>query len=122
MAQQLTREIIEAAIEGLTAKQDAIGRQIAELRAMSPGVSSGRDATSQANRATSSKRRGSKRVLSAEARERISAAQRARWAAARGEAPSSAPAPAKAPKKRRLSPEGRRNIQEALRERWAQKR
>src|SRR5215472_8665774 len=101
MAQTLTPEIITAAIDGLTAKQEVIGRQIAELRAMLPGASSDGNA-SDINRVPSTKKRGGRRPLSPEARERIAAAQRARWAAARGGKPK-ASAPAKpARKKRRL--------------------
>src|SRR5262249_14864603 len=114
MTQTLTPEIITAAIEGLTARQESIGRQITELRAMLPG------SRSDSNRAPSEQRGRSR--LSPEARERIAEAQRRRWAAARGESQPAASAPAKAPKKRRLSSEGRRHIQEALRKRWAAKR
>ena len=112
---QLTHDIIAAAIEGLTARQEAIGRQIEELRAMLPG------STADRNNAPATKR-GGKRALSREARERISNAQKQRWAAARGESTASAPAPTKARKKRKLSAEGRKAIQEALRKRWAAKR
>src|SRR4051812_18614627 len=109
MAIRLTPEIIQAAIEGLTARQDAIGRQIAELRAMVPGNSSDGE---------SAPKPAGKRQLSAEARERIAEAQRKRWAAVRrdgkgstSEAPKAAPS--KTPKKRRLSAAGRKAIQEA---------
>ena len=121
MAQTLTPEVLTAAIDGLTAKQEAIGRQIAELRAVLSSASPDGNA-SDTNPAPSRSKRGGKRVLGPEARERIAAAQRARWAAARGEKPQTS-APAKAArKKRRLSPEGRKAIQEALRKRWAAKR
>ena len=113
MGQTLTPEIVRAAIDGLTAKQEAIGRQITELRSMLPGSSSDAN-TAQA------KQRGGKRVLTAEARKRMAEGQRRRWAAARGESQpaASAPAPARR-KKRKLSPEGRRAIVAALKKRWA---
>ena len=116
MPQQLKPEIIQAAIEGLTARQDAIAQQIAELRAMLP-------ATSGSASGNGTSRQGGRKPLSAAARARIAEAQRKRWAAARGESQPAASAPARpAKKKRRLSPEGRRAIQEAARKRWAAQR
>src|ERR1044072_5037239 len=125
MAQKLTPEIIQAAIEGLTSRQEAIGRQIAELRALLPGTSS--NGNSAPRPASTSSKRGGRRTMSAEARERIAAAQRKRWAVSRGEGDASASAVSQAassrkPKKRRLSAAGRKAIQEALRKRWAAKR
>ena len=70
-------------------------------------------------------KRGGRRKLSPEARERIAAAQRARWAASRdGKAASK---PAKAEKavagkrggRRKMSPEARERIAAAQRARWA---
>lgn len=117
LAQTLTQDIITVAIEGLTARQEAIRRQILELRAMLPS-----SAANDSN--PPRKQRGGKRVLSAEARERISEAQRRRWAAAKGESQSETPASATAPKKRRrkLSAEGRAAIVAAAKKRWAAKR
>jgi hypothetical protein len=67
-----------------------------------------------------------KRTMSAEARARIAAAQRARWAKSKGasKAPAAAKAPAaSSPRKRgKLSPEGRAKIVAALKKRWADKR
>jgi len=64
-----------------------------------------------------------KRFMSAEARERIAAAQRARWAKTRGGAPAKSAAPASSPVKakgkRELSPEAREKIAAAARRRWA---
>jgi hypothetical protein len=66
-----------------------------------------------------------KRTMSPEARERIAAAQRARWAKSRGAAvakPASAassPATKAKPGKRTLSPEAREKIAAAARRRWA---
>jgi hypothetical protein len=73
--------------------------------------------------------RKGKRTMSPEARERIAAAQRARWSKARGESSASSSngeespkgKPAKA-KKRTISPEGRARIAEAAKRRWAKQR
>jgi hypothetical protein len=61
-----------------------------------------------------------KRTMSAEARARIAAAQRARWAKSKGA--SQAPSASPAKKKGKLSPEGRAKIVAALKKRWADKR
>lgn len=64
-----------------------------------------------------------KRGLSEEGRARIAAAQRARWAAARGEADASSPSPAEAGASgrgpRTMSAAARQAISEAARRRWA---
>ena len=63
--------------------------------------------------------------MSPEARERIAAAQRARWAAQRGGKPAAAkavaakPAAGKRGGRRQLSPEARERIAAAQRARWA---
>ena len=69
-------------------------------------------------------KRGGRRKLSPEARERIAAAQRARWAAQRGG--KAVAKPAKVAKsagkrggRRQLSPEARERIAAAQRARWA---
>lgn len=58
--------------------------------------------------------------MSAEARERIAAAQRARWAKVKGG--SAAPAAAKGKVKRKISAEARAKMAEAARRRWAAKK
>lgn len=66
-------------------------------------------------------RRG-KRTMSPEAREKIAAAQRARWAKSKGaaKAPTPAPAAAKpAKKKGGLTPAGRAKLAAAMKARWA---
>jgi hypothetical protein len=61
-----------------------------------------------------------KRTMSPEARERIAAAQRARWAKSRGGAIAVAKPAAKVKSgKRTLSPEAREKIAAAARRRWA---
>jgi 4-hydroxy-3-methylbut-2-enyl diphosphate reductase IspH len=58
------------------------------------------------------------RTMSVEARERIAAAQRARWAKVKGT--SAASTPAKKPKaKRNISPEARAKMAAAAKKRWA---
>lgn len=66
-----------------------------------------------------------RRKMSAAARAKISAAQKTRWAKAKGTAaPAITPAVAKPAKKskRKLSPEGRARIVAALKKRWAAKK
>ena len=65
---------------------------------------------------------GSGRFLSPAARERIAAAQRARWAKHRGSSAQSSTAEASAGsngRRRRMSPAARARIAEAARRRWA---
>jgi hypothetical protein len=77
----------------------------------------------KAAKASPAKRKG-KRTMSPEAREKIAAAQRARWAKSKGTSAAVAKAPAATSKKkkRKLSPEGRARIVAALKARWAAKR
>jgi hypothetical protein len=84
--------------------------------------------------ATPARKRGGRRKLSPEARERIAAAQRARWAAQKnGKAASkravtakpaaaTKPAVVKRGGRRKLSPEARERIAAAQRARWAAQR
>jgi hypothetical protein len=83
----------------------------------------GRSSASKAATTSPIKRKG-KRTMSPEARERIAAAQRARWAKTKGTSPAVAKAPAAnaTKKKRQLSPEGRARIVAALKARHAAKR
>jgi hypothetical protein len=87
-----------------------------------PAVSSPRTATSAPAPAKRGKR--GKRTMSPEARERIAAAQRARWAKSKGaKTPAAAPAAAKAAKpakkKGGLTPAGRARLAAAMKARWA---
>jgi hypothetical protein len=100
-------EIIDAAIQGFEYQKAQIDRRIAELRALRSGES-----VSPVNAAAAP--RSGRRALSTEARERIAAAQRKRWAAAR-----QGTAVVEAPKPRRLSAAGRRAIIAATKKRWA---
>jgi len=107
------RDSIEAALVGLEAQKRRIDAQIAEVRAMLPGLPAQPAATPEAAPRTRGK-------FSAATRRRMKEAQQRRWAKIRGEAK---PATPRVPKpKRKLSAAGRKAIQEALKRRWALKR
>jgi hypothetical protein len=85
-----SREILEAALQGLEAQREKLTEQINEVRSMlGGGRRAGRPATSERDNGTqaeaSSAPKGArkKRTLSPEARKRIAAAQKKRWAAFR---------------------------------------
>lgn len=114
--QKLNAEIIHAAIDGFEFQKRRIDSQIDELRQLLSGGSTEHSAESEAP--------VHKRKISAAARRRMSAAQKARWAKAGAKGEASQPsAAAEAPKgKRRLSAAGRKAISEASKKRWALKR
>jgi len=116
MAQQLTTEILNSALENLTAKRQHIDEQIAEVRRLLGGSKNG--AASAPDAAPVPARH--KRRMSAAGRRAIAEAQKRRWAeqkAAAGVTPATAPKR----RKRKLSPEGRQAIVDALKKRWAAK-
>jgi len=118
MPTKLNAEIIHAAIEGFESQKRRIDSQIAELRGMLDGSSRPESATAPES---SSRRR--RRKMSREARARIAAAQRLRWANAKDEAGPAKTAATEAPKrKRRMSKEGRARIIAATKARWARVR
>lgn|SRR6266853_422211 len=99
----------------------------AELASLFGGGSSAAPAAPPASFAVAKPgRRRVRRTMSPEARAKIAAAQRARWAKTKGVAAApAAPAAAAKPvpgKKRGLSPEGRARIVAALKARWAAKK
>jgi len=112
MAQQLSTEILNAALENLTTRRRQIDDQIAEVRRMLGSSGDGASAPSAAPT--------QKRTMSAAGRRAIAAAQKRRWAAAKTGEPAQ-PAETSKPK-RKLSAAGRRNIVAALKKRWAAKR
>jgi hypothetical protein len=112
MTQRLTTEILNAALESLTAKRHQVDEQIAEVRRM---LGSHRSEGSTASDSPAPKHR-----ISAAGRRAIAAAQRRRWAAQRS-ANTGGAAEKKAPR-RKLSPAGRAAIVAALKKRWAAKR
>ncbi len=106
------RDFIEAAIAGFEAQKQSIDEKISGLRQMLTGA--------PATAAAAPKTGKSKRKFSAEAIERMRAAQQRRWAKARGESGEPATAAAKSAKpKRKISAAGRKAIAEAQRKRWA---
>jgi hypothetical protein len=100
-------EIIDAAIQGFEYQKAQVEAKIAELRALRSGASVLPEKTAAAPKT-------GKRSLSVEARERIAAAQRKRWAATR-----KGTATVKEAKTRRLSAAGRKAIIAATKKRWA---
>ena len=112
MAQELTTDILNAALEHLTAKRHEIDEQIAEARRMLGSRRNGSSATADSP--------SPKPRISAAGRRAIAAAQRKRWA----EQKAAAGSPAAKVKKptRKLSPAGRAAIVAALKKRWAAKR
>jgi len=112
MTQQLTTEILNAALENLTSKRQQMDAQIAEIRRMLDG--------SRSISPNTHEEPVRQRTMSAAGRRAIAEAQRKRWAAQKA---ASEPGMAKSPKpKRKLSAAGRRNIVAALKKRWAAKR
>jgi hypothetical protein len=112
MPQELTAEIVRAAIAGFEQQRLQIDAQLAELRAM---IAAGNREIISPGSTTTKRRR-----FSGASHRKMALAQRARWARIRGE---SALAPAETPKpKRRLSAAARKAIGEGQRRRWAQKR
>ena len=107
----LTPDFIAAAILGFEEQKRQIDSKIAELKALLSGASV--EAESALGR-TKAKRR----TMSADARARIAAAQRKRWAASRKVSKPEAPAKPK----RKLSDAGRAAIVAATKKRWALKR
>jgi hypothetical protein len=113
VAQQLTTQILNAALENLTSRRHQIDEQIAEVRRILGSSSEG--ASASAEPATR------KRTMSAAGRRAIAQAQRRRWAEKKA-ASGPAPAAEAVKPKRKLSAAGRRNIVAALKKRWAAKR
>ena len=115
--EQISRELLEAALEGLERKRETLESQIADVRRMlggRPGVS---DSTRAKVSAAPVRRR---RRMSAAGRKRIAEAQRKRWAAYRNESASTAQAAQGSRKpKRKLSAAGRAAIIAATKKRWA---
>src|SRR5438552_1627779 len=105
MAQQLTTQILNAALENLTSKRQQLDEQIAEVRRLLGGSTDGASPTAEpATR---------KRTISAAGRRAIADAQKQRWAAKKAASAAPSEIASKKPK-RKLSAEGRRNIVAAL--------
>jgi hypothetical protein len=111
----LSKQIIEAAIEGFEGQKLHIDAQIAELRAMLNGgpVAS----------VTEPKAGTAKRKMSPAALRHMREGQQRRWAKAKAEPAAALKVVSKASKpKRRLSAAGKAAIVAALKKRWAAKR
>src|ERR1700684_1183037 len=109
---KLDYTILEMAVRGYEAERDRISRAMGEIRAELGQRGPGRTvAVTTSADPTAPK----KRTMSASARARIAAAQRARW-----QAYKKAKAEPEKPKKHRLSAAGRRAIQLATQKRWAE--
>ena len=110
---KIDRSLLEAALVGFSHKLGDVTLKIAEIKRML-GV---RQA------AKPSRTQGKRKPLSAAARARIGAAQKARWAAQKKQQTQTA-TPANQPtrKKRKISPAARKRMSEATRERWAEYR
>ena len=112
MTHQLTTDILNAALAGLTSKRQQIYQQIGEVRRLLAGSRNG------ASAGPASARR--KRRISAAGRRAIAVAQRRRWTEKKAAVLTHATATRKP--KRKLSPEGRAAIVAALKKRWAAKK
>ena len=78
-----SRDILEAALQGLESQREKLDEQIAQVRAMMGGRTGrpGRPPKVASTQTASAPRNGrKKRTLTAEARKRIAAAQKKRWA------------------------------------------
>ncbi len=77
-----SREILAAALQGLEAQREKLDEQISQVRSLMGGRR-GRPAHASVNHSGNEQAGRKKRVLSTEARKRIAAAQKRRWAAFR---------------------------------------
>jgi hypothetical protein len=112
---KLDNTILEMAVRGYEAERDRLSAAMAEIRAELSQRGSSPTMTVAGGTDRSAPK---KRTMSASARARIAAAQRARWQAYKKA--KAEPAPAEKPKKRKLSAAGRRAIQLATKKRWAE--
>jgi hypothetical protein len=113
MVQQLTAEIIDAAIEGFIQQRARIDQKVAELQAIRSGQ--------PAERATADESvPGKRKQFSAASRKKMALAQKARWAKLKGETEQAKGTvkPTASKRKRKMSTAGRRAIAEATRRRW----
>ena len=127
---ELSRDILEAALRGLTHERSKIEEQIQEIEGLLHGTAPAK-ASAPAAASSSGGASTKKRTMSADARKRIAEAQRKRWAVSKGEeaaspkkaGTASKKATKKGPKARRvMSPEVRARMAEAQRKRWAAKK
>ena len=93
----------------------SISEQIESLQSQLASILGG---SSPAPVATVTKTRKGKRTVSPEARAKMAAAQRARWAKKKGGVAPAAPAAKPAKRKGGLTPEGRAKLAAAMKARW----
>lgn len=117
MPQKLTKEIIDAAIEGFESQKRKLDVKIAELRGLLDG-----HPTESATEAEAAP--GKRKKFSAASRRKMAMAQKARWAKIKGESEPAQPAatPAAPKPKRHMSKAGRARIVAATKARWARVR
>jgi len=111
--------LLEMALIGYQSQLEQVSAKIAAIRSQLGQRGPGRP---KAAVAAASPGRAGKRTMSASARARIAAAQKARWAAYRkgqSATPATAAKAASPKPKRRLSAAGRRAIIAATKKRWA---
>jgi hypothetical protein len=113
---KLDNSILEMAVRGYEAERDRISAAMAEIRAELGQRGTSRTITTAMGTDRTAPK---KRTMSASARARIAAAQRARWKAYKKAKAEPAQAHAEKAKKRKLSAAGRRAIQLATKKRWA---
>jgi len=114
---KLDSSILEMAVRGYEAERDRITAVMAGIQAQLGQHSPGRPKTTAAG---SDHTAPKKRTMSASARARIAAAQRARWQAYKKAKAAPEQSQPEKPTRRKLSAAGRRAIQLATKKRWAE--
>ena len=101
----------------------AVSEQIEKLQGELAAILGGSQPSTPSQPAASKPAKAGRRTMSVEAREKIAAAARARWAKVKGTAPAAAAKPAApAKKKGGLTPEGRAKLAASMKARWAARR
>jgi hypothetical protein len=115
---------LHSALNQLQQERDSAQKHLDGLNAAIAVITRMAGSSAVATPSAAKSGKSGKRILSAAARAKIAAAQRARWARTKGTAApaAAATAPAKAPVKRILSPAARRKIAAAQKARWAKYR
>jgi len=119
--QAVDNTLLEMALVGYQAQLEKVTSKIAEIKAQlgqrGPGRPKGSGAAQAVTAAAAAPAPAAqkRRTISKAGRERIAAAQRARWAAQKQQ---SAPKVVAKPKKRKMSAAGLKAIREATKKRW----
>jgi hypothetical protein len=109
------QSLLQAALIGYQHQRDQIDQKMAELRQQLGAKTTGVKTT-----ATEAPGTPGKRFVSPAARKRMAAAQRKRWATAKGVEPAEESATQPVAKKRKMSAAGRKRIADATKKRWAE--